>query len=244
MFKNKKDSQENSPEEANKKRKKSVKAISTWYKDRYQVMIIQRNILLLMTVVTLGAIVFCALTIQYLTKQRTIEPFVIEISEKTGVATVVDQQSVEKFKADEVITRYFIVHYIKSRESFDITRYKHNYNNIVRLLSTGGIYNNFVWSLQLNTDKSIVARLGKAIVRDVKILSISFLKQEPGAQGRNVQVRIKTEDRSRGGNLISSANFIINMEFDFVDMNLKIEDRYINPLGFVVTSYIIDEEVI
>jgi type IV secretory pathway component VirB8 len=37
---------------------------------------------------------------------------------------------------------------------------------------------------------------------------------------------------------------IVDMEFIFADLKLSAEDRYVNPLGFQVTRYVVDQELV
>lgn len=212
-----------------------------WYEDRYQSMIVQRNILSLVSLISLGGIIVCAIAVQTITKLKTIEPFVIEVSETTGVATVVDKLSVKHFLANEIISRYFLVSYVKARESFDIHRYEYNYQRVVRLFSSDSVYRAFRVSLGTGED-SIVSELGEAVVRDVKIISISFLKAGKTEKGRTAQVRFVVTDKTRRGQTRARSNRVAIVNFDFVELNLQIEDRYINPLGFRVDRYVVDDE--
>ena len=36
----------------------------------------------------------------------------------------------------------------------------------------------------------------------------------------------------------------VDMDFRFADLKLSVEERYINPLGFQVTKYVIDQELV
>ena len=56
--------------------------VKTWYNDRYEDAIIQRNLLFVGIVICLGVIFFSLLVIGYVNNSNTIEPFVIEIEKK------------------------------------------------------------------------------------------------------------------------------------------------------------------
>ena len=239
FFKKKNDDNKDSQ----KNKGNSVKS-RNWYEDRYQSMVVQRNILSLVSVISLIGVVACALVVQIISSLKTIEPFVIEISETSGIATVVDQLSVREFIADDMIVRYFLVSYMKARESFDINRYEHNYKRVVRLFSASSVYNEFARSVMSRSDDGIIEKFGIGRIREVKVLSITFLKKGPGERGRTAQIRYLLEDKNRDGRNKSSQNKVAIVNFDFVQLNLSIEDRYINPLGFQVISYVSDDEYI
>ncbi|MCD6034775.1 MAG: virB8 [Rickettsiales bacterium] len=215
-----------------------VRTAKNWYSDRYQSMVIQRNLLGLVLMVSLVAIALGAFAIQIITKNKTIEPFVIEVSEKTGIATVVDQLSVQQFVANDIVSRYFIVQYIQAREGYDFNTYSYNYTQVVRLFSGQDVYAAFRNYVNQSNPESPPTKLGSSAKRVVKISSINFL------QNQNVQVRFTLTDIGRGGAIRETKHKVAVLRYNFVQLQLDIEQRYINPLGFVITSYTVDDEAL
>ena len=96
-----------------RKKQKEVK-VKSWYYDRYVMVLIQRNILLFMVIASLIAIDFGMVFVKYVTATKSLEPYVVEIEEKTGIATVVDTMSAKKFTGDELTKQYFINQFINA----------------------------------------------------------------------------------------------------------------------------------
>ena len=73
--------------------KKSKSKIKSWYSNRYQIVVVQRNILLLFTLVSMFSVAISIIFVKTIMSSKSLEPYVIEVEEKTGIATVVDQIS-------------------------------------------------------------------------------------------------------------------------------------------------------
>ena len=89
-----------------------------------------------------------------------------------------------------------------------------------------------------NFRRRIKARsLGGESKIEVRIKSIQFI------DSKNVQIRILRKI-SAAGSPSNSVNEVINLGFHFSpQINLTMEERFINPLGFQVTKYDITQEV-
>lgn len=205
-----------------------------WYKDRYQYVLVQRKILVFITSLSLLASLATVFVIMRLTPLKTVEPFVIQVDQKTGITQTVNQKSVKEITANEAVNNYFIVQYIRARENYNVADLSRNYN-LVRLMSESQkVYGEFTRAANPNNPQSNAARLGSTGVRSVKFKSVVYLNPQL------IQARVLVEERS-GGNL-AQQNLIILLGFSYADMALTLEDRYINPLGFIVTDYRIDED--
>ena len=207
-----------------------------WYKDRYQHILVQRKILTLITVVSLAATVATVFTISQLTPLKTVEPFVIQVDQKSGLTQTVNPMEARELTTNEVVNNYHIVQYIRARENFNIHDIERAYN-IVRVMSEGSrVYPSFVAGANPNNPNSNLARLGQGGERKVKFQSITYLNPQL------VQARVQIEETAGAGT--TQRNQIILLAFEYVKMNLTSEERYINPLGFRVTDYRVDEDVI
>ncbi|NDF13272.1 MAG: type IV secretion system protein [Proteobacteria bacterium] len=208
-----------------------LEAAKNWYADRYQFVVVQRNILALITLLALAGLGVTTFAVARIAGSKTFEPFVLEIESKTGITTVVDQNTFSKFKADEAVIRYFVLKYINAREGYDVYNYSFDYGHVVRLLSSGQVYGEFVKSVGLDNPKSPI-HLGNK-TRRVSLKSMTFLT------AKKVQARVLIND-SREGEL----HRVITVDFEFFDLNLSLAERYINPLGFQVVNYRNDEEAV
>ncbi|QXK92309.1 type IV secretion system protein [Neoehrlichia mikurensis] len=206
-----------------------------WYHDRYSSIIVQRNILLLLvmfSVIGIGVSTFIILTIS---KNRTIEPFVVEIEKKSGITTLVNPISVKQYSADEVLNNYFIIEYIRARELFDPNNFQYNYYTKVRLFSTQDTYNEFRNWIRLSNPSSPVNLYANVASGHIKIRSLQHLN--PG----NVQIRFTLEFNVQNGSVIKKDR-IATLSFQYTSLEMNEQQRQINPLGFQITYYRADDE--
>ena len=208
-----------------------------WYKDRYQQVLVQRKLLVLITLMSLVCTLVTVLVIAQLTPLKTVEPFVIQVDQKSGITQTVDPLTVEELTANEAVNNFFIVQYIRSRETYSIHDLRRNYN-IVRIMSESGrVYPEFVSQADPNNPRSNAARLGSTGVRTVSFKSITYINPQLA------QARLLIEEKSANGGTRQEHKIAL-VAFQYIKMNLTNEERYINPLGFRVTDYRLDEDVL
>jgi type IV secretion system protein VirB8 len=215
--------------------KEQVSAITGWHTDQYQSTVVQRNLLFVVMLVCLGAILFSAVVIRYLKSTRTIEPFVIEVERKTGIATVVDPLTTKAYTGDEVIKRYYVMKYLKAREEYYNNLFEKNFREVVRLLSSDQVYgSDYVPKFNQGNPQSPYNTLGNRSWREISLKSMIF----PTANSARVSFVLKTD-----GMLKSVQNKVAYLEFEFKDLQMNEKERLINPLGFVVTLYRLEDEL-
>jgi len=219
------------------KQQKTFSDTKNWYKDRYQYVLVQRKLLTVITLLSLICTLATVVVIAQLTPLKTVEPFVIQVDQKSGITQTVDPLTVKELTANEAVNNFFIVQYIRSRESYSITDLARAYN-IVRVMSeTKKVYPEFVSEADPNNPRSNAARLGSSGLRTVKFKSITYINPQL------VQARLLIEEKSDNAGYMQY-NKIALLAFEYVKMNLTIEERYTNPLGFRVTDYRVDEDIL
>ena len=214
-----------------------------WYSDRHQAVLVQRNVL---SILSLAAIVFSAIAIFLVYRNIpivTVEPFVIQVEPRSGVTQVVQAATAKELTAKESINNFFIVRYIKSREGFDAA-IQQKYN-VVRLSSDPTtVFRKYVWEVNPNNPDSFAARSGSAGKREVKIKSMSRLDKSPACADVlcKIQVRVRIVEDVNGKK--TQYDRVILMEYTYTTLNLAVQERYLNPIGFRVLSYQVDNEVL
>ena len=214
---------------------KQLYETKNWYKDRYQYVLLQRKLLAIITIMSLICTLATVVVISQLTPLKTIEPFVIQVDQKSGITQAVDPVTVKELTANEAVNNYFIVQYMRAREKYNINDLAQNYN-LVRIMSESKkVYPQFVSEADPNNPRSNAARLGSFGERTIKFKSITYLSPQLA------QVRFLVEEK---GGLAGAAHKIALLSFEYVKMSLTTEERYLNPLGFRVTDYRVDEDVL
>lgn len=235
MLNKKNNIQENTAKE---KKPKAKKANSThnWYYDRYNIVVVQRNFLSLLVLISTVLLLIGLIYIKQISQNKSIEPFIVEIEEKTGVPTLVDQVSIKQFTADEVMQEYFIYKYVKARHGYDYRTYSYDYHRVIRLLSAQPVYNKFRYSVSARNENSPVNLYGR------KIRLMPVIKSIQDIEGAK-QIRILVQ-HSNGNTIIKQDHKIVYMKYEFANLNISLEERLINPLGFRVVEYKVDQDFI
>ena len=96
------------------------------------------------------------------------------------------------------------------------------------------VYPQFVSEADPNNPRSNAARLGSFGERTIKFKSITYISPQLA------QVRFLVEEKS---NSSTAQHKIALVAFEYVKMSLTTEERYLDPLGFRVTDYRVDEDV-
>lgn len=223
---------------AKTKAKAKKPELSNWYKDRYQALLVQRKVLVAVTFAALGCTLFSVLVIVRMIPQKTIAPYVIQVDQKTGITQVVDPVTTRQLTANEAINNYFIAQYIRAREGYASNDILHSYE-IVRLMSEPrAVFPAYNAEMDSNNPDSNPTKLGVLGVRQVKFKSTTMLEPQV------VQVRVLIEEKKDGTTVSAQYHRIITLRFEYSKIALSPDERMINPLGFRVTEYRIDEDVI
>lgn len=211
-----------------KKKQKEIK-VKSWYYDRYNMVVIQRNLLLLMVILSLLTISFSMIFVKYVTASKSLEPYVVEIEEKTGIATVVDTVSVKKYTDDKITKEYFVNQFINAFKSYNSRTYNSD-RELVRLLSSSKSDVFSRYKTEMNPNK-----LGTNSSLNIKVKSIIFTSDN------NVQIRTLQEGSIDSEKVAKHEMITIGFKF-FPNMNLSYKERMINPFGFQILEYSSIEE--
>ena len=210
------------------KNNKKIK-VKSWYANRHQIVTVQRNVLLLITIVSIITVAVSVFFVKNFMSSKSLEPYVIEIDDKTGMATVVQQISSQNYTANEAMRRYFINKFIQASTGYNPQTYRED-SETIRLFSNPKIYSEYrnrINPLALGADTKIAVRIKSIIFKDFTSAEIRITREiMSGAQGNTTK------------------NEVLFITFVFVpEMRLTLEERLINPLGFQVLKFDIGDEV-
>ncbi|NSX56798.1 virB8 family protein [Sulfitobacter sp. 1151] len=184
-----------------------------------------------------GAIAVAACTaVAMLAPLKTVEPFVIRVDSATGVPEVMTSLSDGQEEYDEAVSKYFLARYVRVREGYSFATREAIFRE-VQLLSSRDEQAEFSQSYNASNPDSpqfIYGRNGKA---DVAIRSIAFIGEDL-AQVRFARTVTQRDESVR-------TLWVATVQFNFQsDAIISDQDRLINPLGFIVTDYRADPEVV
>lgn len=213
----------------------NLNQVKSWYEDRYQSLVVQRNFFFIIIVACVCVIVVSVAVIGTLSEKKTIEPMVIEVEDSTGITNIVNPDTDRRWTTDESLNKFFLVTYLRARESYNVATYDYNFNTVVRLLSSGEVFNQFRETIG-NVANNPVALYGANVSTTLAIRSILFLPNNVGGQSAQIRFTVNTSD----GKIFPK---IVSLVWNYVTLNLNFNDRMVNPIGFQVQSYSIADDV-
>ncbi len=214
----------------------TVSDARNWYSDRYETLIVQRNVLFLISLIAVIATIFASFVVLRVTMNKEIIPMLVEVEDKTGFTNIVNPEDSQIWTSDKALNEYFLMKYMEARETYNIASYLYNYDTVVRVMSTSQVYNQFKSSISGSSNPA--ARYGASNSTSLQIRSIQYLPSSSNGD-KNVQVRFTIVERQGG----KYYNKIVSILYNFVQMQLTMDERMVNPLGFQVKSYAVADDV-
>jgi type IV secretion system protein VirB8 len=205
-----------------------------WYADRYQSVYASRNRWLLTAWIALGLAVAQAVALTCLVPLKTSVPFLVKEELSGSVTTVTPLSGDASVTYSDAIHKFFLGRYLVARETYDRTDLAANYR-AVALMSNDAERRAFTAAIASDNPSSPVQVYGVQARRTIRIKSIVMLN--PGT----AQIRFAaTEEQST---VSRSQDWIATLAFEFRAVPSDEADRMMNPLGFTITHYRIDQEV-
>lgn len=207
-----------------------------WAHDRYLSATLSRNRWMLVGILALALATFQAIALVGITPLKSIEPFVIREEVNSGTITVLrpvkDSTSLSE---NEALRKYFLNRYVVTRETFDPSDVETNYNNVL-LMTDQAAGRDFTQYAGVGSPSSPINVYGpKRIKRFIRVRSISFI------DARTATVRFAAfEKQADSPEKISY--WVATAAYRFVNSPASEDDRLVNPLGFLITSYRVDQE--
>lgn len=228
--------------------KQAAEASQSWYQDKYQHVLTQRNVLALVALISLGVALVAVLNIARLAPLKSVEPYLLQIDQKTGITQKVNPITREQYAASEAVDRYFTSTYILSREGYNPSTLINSYNT-VRLMSTTDVFGGYRKQVDASIEGSIAKTLGATGRRDVKIKSMIYISN-PAMRNRAavsenskiIQARITTTDVMPNQADIEQ-QWLVTVTFEYANLAITEQEQWFNPLGYQVTSYQIQREI-
>src|SRR3954464_14986696 len=167
---------------------------------------------------------------------KTVEPFVIRVDNATGIVDVVSALRDGPTAYGEAVTRYFLAKYVRAREAYSRSEAEANFKT-VSLLSDGSEQTRFAAFYRGPTPETPKVAYARPGLAEVRIKTISLL-------GPNLaSVRFLRETRK--GDETRTSHWIATLTFEVrPDAKVSTSDRLVNPIGFLVSRYHADPEVV
>ena len=178
-----------------------------------------------------------ALALIFLIPLKTVEPYTLLVDRQTGNVEALAPLDTQVIAPDAALTRSFLVQYVIARESFTFDTVQDDYRK-VSLWSDRGVAERYQAGIAEGSPQSPFSYLPNGAVIETEIRSASSLADN------RAMVRFTTTQIEQGGRAQPAQYWVAIISYQFSGAAMSEADRYINPLGFQVTSYRRDAETL
>lgn len=199
---------------------------------------VERSRRLAWTVAGAAAVVAAAacFAVAALAPLKTVVPLAFRVDNATGAVERVYDVRGGDMEATEAMRRHFLWEYVRHRQSYSPGEAEANFN-AVSLTSSPTVQQLYAAEFRGSNPLSPQVLLGKDGEATVRWIGTSFLSD------RLAQVRFEQIER-KGLIALPPRRLIATIAYDFAPGAVADSAININPLGFVVTSYRADQEVV
>lgn len=183
----------------------------------------------LLAVIAIGAVAA-------LTPLKTVAPFVVRVDRATGAVEVMTAlTSAKPVTYDEAVTKHFLAQYVRAREGWLPPAAEANFRQ-VSIMSSPAEQQRWADAFRPTNPTSPQVRLGPDGEAQVEVRAISFVSPSVA--------NVRFHQEVRRGAQVQGADAIATLAFRYTRAPMAEADRLRNPLGFQITSYRSDPEVV
>lgn len=166
---------------------------------------------------------------------KTVVPYTIVVDRQTGYAETIKGLEPGTLTQDQAVVQAAIVQYLIARETFDAADLTANYRKVT-LWSAGDAREQYVQAMKRANPSSPLNQYPATTTVATTVKSVSILS--PG----NALVRFSTLRRDQGASGGSERDYTSVITYRFSGAPMRMEDRFLNPLGFQALHYRRDAE--
>lgn len=229
--KNKKVEEKNSPPDEAKNQEK-VTTNRNWYEERNDTILVQRNLLFVVLLIILCLSMASMGVIAYVINSREFDPFVIQIDDTTGMAKIVNPTTSKILAGNEALAQYFIKKYVTARETYNPIDFDTEARKIIRLMSTYTIFRDYLGYIRND-------QINPSIIYGQKNTTFLMVRSWSKLSETKYIFRFSINETAGAGRIF---NKIAIVEFQYIPMELTEKDKDINPVGFQVIGYRVDND--
>jgi type IV secretion system protein VirB8 len=167
---------------------------------------------------------------------KEVVPYTVLVDKQTGYVETARGVQLGSLQEDQAVVQSMLAQYVLARETFDPADFEERYERVA-LWSLGPARDQYVGQFQSGGPDSILGDLRPGTSVKVVVKNIDVLTSE------TARVRFEAQRRDNGAMpVVTDWQAIVS--FRFTGQPMKMEDRLLNPLGFQVTGYRRDSEMI
>lgn len=221
--------------DANTKLDRYYRDGDTWEYETYLRLKLSNNRAWLVAAVASGVSVLSLLALVLILPLKEFAPYVVTVHEGTGYLEVTRGLKPGDLSEDEAVTSANIVRCLTAHETFDATDVKENFEH-VNLCMADQALDDYRAVFAKGHPENPVERYGYDTTVRVQIKSLQLLSDS------TAQVRFQTVTTTRDRHTI--AHWIAVLSFRYVQKPVSLADRFKNPLGFQITRFRRDQEIL
>ena len=210
---------------------------ASWNRDRVQAMRASQRIAWWIAAVAAAIALFEAIALVLLTPLKTVEPYTLMVDRTTGYVQALKPLDQTKIAPDSALTQSFLVQYVIAREAFDIATLNANYRKVA-LFSADSARASYLQQMQPSNPASPLLLYPRTTTVDVRVKSVSAIGSN------SALVRFDTVRSDAGAQPQSPSAWVAVIHYRYSDAPMSLDERFVNPLGFQVTGYRKDQEVL
>jgi type IV secretion system protein VirB8 len=210
---------------------------ASWNRDRVQSTRSSHKIAWVIAAAAAAIAVLEGIALVLLTPLKTVQPYTLMVDRTTGYVQALKPLDQSTITPDAALTQSYLVQYVIGREGFDIATLNANYRKVA-LLSADAARSSYLQQMQVANPDSPLVRYPRSTILDVRVKSVSPV-------GSNAAlVRFDTIRTDTKGQPQPPSPWVALVKYHYSNAPMSVEDRFVNPLGFQVTSYRKDPEAL
>lgn len=167
---------------------------------------------------------------------KTVAPFVVRVDRATGAVEVMTAlTSAKPITYDEAVTKHFLAQYVRAREGWLAPAAESDFRQ-VSIMSTPAEQQRWADFYRPTSPAGPQRLYGPLAEAQVEIRAISFVSR--------TVANVRFHRQVRRGAQVEDSDWIATLAFAYTRAPMAEADRLRNPLGFQVTSYRADPEVV
>jgi type IV secretion system protein VirB8 len=167
---------------------------------------------------------------------KTVEPYVVRVDRATGdVEVMTGLRAGKDLTYEEAVTKSFLATYVRARETWLPPAAEANFRQ-VSIMSTPDEQQRWASYFRPANPASPQVAYGAAAEAQVAVRAITFVAPKVAS--------VRFHRTLRQGSQVTDSDWIATLAFTYAKAPMSEADRLRNPLGFQVSSYRADPEVV
>jgi type IV secretion system protein VirB8 len=201
-----------------------------WLYDMYQSRTVWMNRALIGMLVLAALLALSLIALVILTPLKEKVPYVYTVDKATGEITKLGALEPTKLTENWAMSRYFLMHYVINRESYDNDNLTYPYQ-MAYAMTSPALRNAYLSAMDSGNPNSPSQQYGARQFVTVHVIAISKLSEDTAS----VRFQKILHDRTAGTTQTAEREAIVKWQYQANVEEQKLRDR--NPLGFYITYY-------